>query len=85
VQIFIHSNYAHIDEGQFLLDALVAHLQKYNAPSVVAIAEDATRIISRVEYDGTTNHCVGFVLPTNENGLPLETNPVSMAIKEMAL
>ena len=35
------------------------------------IGEDATRVISRVEYDSQTDRCVGFVLPLSENGLPL--------------
>ncbi len=29
----------------------------------------ATRIIRRVEYDPTTNRCVGFVIPSDEKGL----------------
>ena len=36
---------------------------------MVTIGEDAARVISRVEYDSTTNRCVGFVLPLNKNGL----------------
>ena len=46
------------------------HLKKHEAPHIVAVAEDATRIINRVEYDPATNRCVGFVLPQTTNGLP---------------
>ena len=47
------------------------HLTEYNAPFVVAISEDAIRIIARVKYDKNTARMVGFVLPCNDNGLPL--------------
>ena len=70
VQSLIHSEYSHIEEGKFRFDELLEHLTKRNAPNIVAIAEDATRIIKKVEYDPTTNRCVGFVLPTDDDGLP---------------
>lgn len=35
---------------------------------LVTVAEDATRIMSSVEYDPQTNRCVGFVLPFTGNG-----------------
>ena len=38
---------------------------------IVSIDDDATRVISRVEYDSKTDRCVGFVLPSNEEGLPI--------------
>ena len=47
------------------------HLDQYNAPLCISIAEDATRVIGRVDYDGETDRCVGFVLPSDENGLPI--------------
>ena len=46
-------------------------MKKHNASLVVAISEDATWLISRVEYDSATNRLVGFVLPYNSEGLPL--------------
>jgi hypothetical protein len=44
-------------------DAAVEHLHKHDLPFVVSVAEDATRIVKRVEYDPATNRCVGFVIP----------------------
>ena len=35
------------------------------------MSEDATRITARVEYDKETDRMVGFILPFNEDGLPL--------------
>lgn len=71
VQRIIQSQYHHLSEGQFQFNELVVHLTKHNAPFAVAISEDATRIIARVEYDKTTDGMVGFVLPCKEDGLPL--------------
>ena len=71
VQRAIQSEYHSLSEAQFCFDASVNHLKKYDAPFFVAISEDATRIISRVEYDQETNRMVGFVLPSNDNVLPM--------------
>jgi len=37
-------------EGEFLFDKLLAHLEAYSAERIVSISEDATRVVSRVEY-----------------------------------
>lgn len=37
----------------------------------MCISEDATRITNRVQYDSKSNQLVGFVLPLNENGMPI--------------
>ena len=71
VQRAIHSEYHPLLEGQFQFDGLVNYLNKYNAPFVVAISEDATRVIARVEYDRENDRMVGFLLLCNENGLHL--------------
>ena len=71
VQSIVYSQYTRIQEGEFLFEGLKEHLKKHGACPVVAIAEDATRIINRVEYDPATNRCVGFVLPSDKNGLPV--------------
>jgi len=46
-------------------------LTKHKAPFLVSISEDATRIVSRVEYDRESNRMVGFILPCDDAGLPL--------------
>lgn len=71
VQSLVHSQYSKIEEGVFQFDALVQHLRKYNSPFIVAVAEDATRIVQKVEYDPATDRCVGFVLPVDDKGLPV--------------
>ena len=57
-------------EGEFLFDKLLVHLEAYSAERIVSISEDATRVVSRVEYDDSSDKIVGFVLPLNNNGLP---------------
>ena len=71
VQSAIHSEYETMHEGVFRFDELRQHLDQYNAPLCISIAEDATRVIGRVDYNGETDRCVGFVLPSNANGLPI--------------
>ena len=70
VQRLVHSDYKTISEGKFRFDELVEHIAKHNGPNIVSIGEDATRVISRVEYDSKTDRCVGFVLPLDRYGLP---------------
>ena len=46
-------------------------LEKHSVPLCVSIGEDGTRLISRIDYDGETDRCVGFALPSDsETGLP---------------
>ena len=71
IQRQIHSEYHHIAEGELQFDGLVSRLTKHKAPFVVSISEDATRIISRVEYDRESNRMVGFILPCDDEGLHL--------------
>lgn len=71
VQRAVSSEYKPIHEGKFRFKELLEHLNAYSSPKVVAIGEDATRVISRVEYDNETDKLVGFVLPCDKDGLPL--------------
>ena len=68
VQTIVQTQYSHIEEGVFRYKELVEHLNKHDLPYLVSIAEDATRIINRIEYDPQTNRCVGFVLPLGDDG-----------------
>ena len=71
VQRIIHAQYKTLHEGIFRFDELLTHITDHNAPKIVSIGEDATRVIGRVDYDLETNRCVGFVLPLDANGLPI--------------
>ena len=72
IQATIHSEYKTIHEGTFRFDELKEHLDQYGAPGIVSVGgEDATRVVGKIEYDSETDRCVGFVLPLNENSLPI--------------
>jgi len=78
--------YTPLIEGEFSFDQLVAHLEAYSASRMVSISEDATRVISRVEYDQVKDKLVGFVLPLDEDSLPLSESfqaSTLSAIEEM--
>ena len=71
VQRELSCEYQPIHEGEFRFKELLTHLNAYESPKVISIGEDATRVISRVEYDNETDKLVGFVLPCDNEGLPL--------------
>ena len=70
VQKILYHQYEPIPESKFRFNALLKHLESYGASKVVSVGEDATRVISRVDYDVETNRLVGFVLPCDRDGLP---------------
>ena len=68
---YVSADYNPIQEGSFRFDELLVHLKAFSCPNIVSVAEDATRVIRKVQYDAETNKLVGFVLPCDEDGLPL--------------
>lgn len=49
---------------------------------IVALSEDGTRVLSRVEYDSRHNSLVGLVSPFDTNGMPVQDYcPASSAQK----
>ena len=66
-----YHNYHPIGEGCFRFDELLNHLNAFKCQKVVALGEDATCVIKKIQYDPNTNKLVGFVLPCDESGLPL--------------
>ena len=71
VQRLVHTTYTYHMEGVFHFKGLEEHLKLYNATKIISISEDATRLIGRVDYDKETDKLVGFVLPSNDEGIPL--------------
>ena len=49
----------------------------------MSVAEDATRVIRKVQYDAETNKLVGFVLPCDEDVLPLCDSFMATTFKSM--
>lgn len=56
--------------GFLYLPECKIYLVDKKLPLIVAISEDATRIITKVEYDSHSNQLIGFVAPYDDNGLP---------------
>ena len=67
----MRKSYSKLTEGEFRFDKLSAHLDAYKSPRIISISEDATCIICRIEYDANGDKLVGFVLPVDDNFLPI--------------
>jgi len=83
VQRIVCSDYETFSEGYFKFDELALHIEKYKASTSISIGEDATCVISRVDYDSETDKCVGFVLPLNDEGLPLVDSFIAVSFNAM--
>lgn len=68
---YIHRSDHAVVEGELRIDELKVYLKERNMPMWVSLSEDATRVDNRLQYDARTNQIIGFVLPTNHNGLPI--------------
>lgn len=69
---YINANKQRLVEGELRTKQLSEYLDKINAPRTVWLAEDASGIVSKIEYDSITNQLVGLVLPTNnDTGMPI--------------
>ena len=71
VQKEVNKKYCSMVEGEFQFDMLSDHLDAYNAPRVISISEDGTRVLSRIEYDEESDKFIGFVLPVNDKYIPV--------------
>lgn len=69
---YIYSSNCKIFEGIPRIDELFVYLTSRNLPLAVAISEDATRIVGRIQYDSITNQIIGFAVPiNNKSGMPI--------------
>lgn len=60
-----------IVEGRLRTNELLEYLNDRGLPLAVTLAEDATGIEGRVQYDPKTNQVTGLTLPLDENGMPI--------------
>lgn len=67
---FLATNRQSLEEGEIDFEGLLGYLTKINLPKIVWIAEDATRVTSKIEYNSKSNKVVGFTLPL-KNGVPV--------------
>lgn len=69
---YVQKSNCRVIEGILRCDELLVYLKDRNLDPVVALSEDATRIVGRIQYDIKSNEIIGFTLPLNEmNGLPI--------------
>jgi len=71
VQRSLAAEYNTFQEGEFRFNKLVQHIKRFNACNAVSLGEDATRVISRIQYDSDSDRLVGFILPCDNKGLPI--------------
>ena len=70
VQRNVNIKYHIIKDGEFRFQELLQHLNKHKCAKIVAVGEDATQLILRVDYDSTSDQLAGFFLPVDSSGLP---------------
>ena len=83
IQGIIHKDYKNISEGQFRFDELLSYLQAHDCSFLISIGEDATRLVGRVDYDPETDRLVGFVLPLDQDSLPIIDSFVAVSFEAM--
>ncbi|XP_031620752.1 uncharacterized protein LOC116339177 [Contarinia nasturtii] len=60
-----------IVEGDLRCKELLQYLTERNAGTDILLSEDASGIVSKIQYDSVSNHLIGIVLPFDEvNGCP---------------
>lgn len=72
-----------IKEGEFRFPLLRERLNGASS-NKVWLSEDATQVTGRLQYDRKTNQIVGFVLPIDENGLPICDSFPALSGKKIA-
>lgn len=69
---YIRSSHFHITPGILRTEELLQYLKERNLPKAVAISEDMTRIVGRVQFDSRSNQLFGLVEPiNNKTGMPI--------------
>lgn len=81
---YIRSYKIQITEGILRHEELKLYLQRRKLQLIVSFAEDATRIVDKVQYDANTNQLIGFVPPINKsNGMPIPLQFPARSAEEM--
>lgn len=71
-------------EGDLRINELIDYLNSLNLEKYVWLSEDATAIVTKVEFDPKSNQMVGLVLPTNSlNGMPIPFSYVASSEEEI--
>lgn len=69
---YIGQNKLRIIEGELRIKELNHYLDSLHLEKCVWLSEDASAIVSKVEFDPNSNQMIGIVLPTNPStGMPI--------------
>lgn len=69
---YISQKKPRIIEGQLRCQELKAYLDGLGLGTHIWLSEDASGIVTKIEFDPNTNQMVGLVLPTNStSGMPI--------------
>lgn len=69
---YVQKSNCRVVEGIVRSEELLEFLKQRNIEPIVALSEDATRIVGRIQCDIKINQIVGFALPISEsNGVPI--------------
>lgn len=69
---YISQSKSKVIEGELRCQGLLHYIEKIDAPKKVWLSEDGSGVVTKVEYDPSTNQLVGLVLPTNSTtGMPI--------------
>lgn len=88
---FVNERKNRIIEGELRIKELLEHLNKFNCSKNIWLAEDASGIIQKIEYDVHTNQLIGLLLPVNsKTGQPIPfsfmantANNIEMYVKSL--
>lgn len=72
---YIKQNKQRMIEGELRCKQLNEYLEQLQLKKCIWLCEDATGIVSKIEYDPSTNQIVGLVLPFNSK----TGNPISFS------
>ncbi|KAJ8686101.1 hypothetical protein QAD02_021895 [Eretmocerus hayati] len=72
-----------IHEGEFRSKELKKFLEVRNLTRTVFISEDETVLVPKVMYDSRINELVGYVLPTDENSMPIPHQFKATSMRKM--
>lgn len=69
---YVQKTNCRVIEGIVRSEELIDFSKQRNIEPIVALSEDATRIVGRIQYDIKINQIIGFALPISEqNGVPI--------------
>lgn len=71
VNRYLQQRNGSVTEGVLRCSELLFYLEERKLPKIISLSEDATRIVGRIQYDHRNNQLMGFVLPINEDGIPI--------------